>query len=110
MLSAASIGQGSCLPAFNLTDRGDVASVDIHAFSAGADVAAATEQMSDAAERDVRVSNSNMALRLPLHAAVESTHTLQARWLQVFPTGRSASRDHSRSAVMLGAAALWQRS
>jgi len=55
VLSATSLAQGTSLPAFDLTERGDVASVRISAFSAGRTPAAAAEQMAAAAEQAVRV-------------------------------------------------------
>ena len=55
MLSATSFPQGASLPAFDLTERGDVASVCVCAFAAGKSPAAAAEQMAAAAERAVRV-------------------------------------------------------
>ena len=64
LLSASSLRRGACLPAIDLTERGEVASVRICAFAAGKVPAAAAEQMVAAGERAVRVS----------FAAVSSPH------------------------------------
>jgi hypothetical protein len=85
LLSAASCRTGARLPAFDLTDRGDVASVHIHAFTAGNVTAAAAEQMRDAAESALRVSISETARLLPLLARADATHTGQRRRSQIFP-------------------------
>ena len=61
VLSAASLKPGACLPAFDLADRGDVASIRVEAFASGAVPAAAAEQMANAAERLLRVSFSETA-------------------------------------------------